>query len=98
MDAVDRIIGLGVLEFDARGMLTDATDDLISVDRDNGAVSPFLAIIGFISPKKGGVTAVSSSPSQLFVLPNPHFGFEVDLNGDGVVGIVDFLLLLGNWD
>ena len=97
VDALDRIVGLGVLEFDTRGMLTDATNDVISVDRDNGAVNPFLAILGFISPKNGEVTSVSNSPSQLFVLPNPHFGFEVDLNGDGVVGITDFLMLLANW-
>ena len=96
VDALDRIVGLGVLEFDARGMLTDATDDLISVDRDNGAVSPFLAILGFLSPI-GGVTAVSNSPSQLFVLPNPYRGFEVDLNGDGVVNVLDLILLLLNW-
>ncbi len=96
VDALDRIVGLGVLEFDARGVLTDATDDLISVDRDNGAVSPFLAIIDFFSPN-GGVTAVSNSPSQLFVVPNPYFGFEVDLNGDGVVNVLDLILLLLNW-
>ena len=96
VDALDRIVGLGVLEFDARGMLTDATDDLISVNRDNGAVSPFLAIIGFISPI-GGVTADWNSPSQLFAIPNPYLGFEADLNGDGVVNVPDLLTLLANW-
>ena len=96
VDAADRIIGLGVLEFDARGILTDATDDLISALRDNGAMSPFLANFDFFSPTSG-ITAVPNSLKQFFVLPNPYFGFEVDLDGDGVVGITDLLLLLANW-
>ncbi len=96
VDAVDRIVGVGVLEFDARGMLTEATDDLVSIDRDNGAMSPFLAVFDFLSPDSG-ITAVPDSPLQFFVAPNPFFGFEVDLNGDGVVGITDLLLLLANW-
>ena len=50
-----------------------------------------------ISPKNGGVTAVSSSATQLYVTPVPFYGYEVDLDGDGVVGIIDFLLLLANW-
>ena len=96
VDAVDRIIGLGVLEFDARGILTEATDDLISALRDNGAMSPFLAVFDFFSPTSG-ITADPDSLEQFFVLPIPFFGFEVDLDGDGVVGITDLLLLLANW-
>ena len=39
-DAVDRIIGLGVVNFDANGRVVSATNQQFPLARDNGAASP----------------------------------------------------------
>ena len=52
----DRVIGLGVVQFDANGRFVDASNQSFQITRDNGAVSPLTITMDFDS----GTDAVSS--------------------------------------
>jgi flagellar hook protein FlgE len=52
----DRIVGLGQVTFDANGKFVNATNESISIDRDNGAVSPLVVAMDFDS----GTDAISA--------------------------------------
>lgn len=52
----DRVIGLGVVEFDANGRFLDASNQSFQITRDNGAVSPLTINMDF----DNGTDAVSS--------------------------------------
>ena len=52
----DRVIGLGVVEFDANGRFVDASNQSFQITRDNGAVSPLTINMDF----DNGTDAVSS--------------------------------------
>ena len=52
----DRVIGLGVIEFDANGRYVMASNDSFQLARDNGAVTPLTVSMDFNS----GTDAVSS--------------------------------------
>jgi len=63
-DAIDRVIGLGTLEFDANGQFVSASNDTFSVVRQNGAETPLTVAMNFNSPTEA-VTALSDTESQL---------------------------------
>ena len=46
-DTLDRVVGLGVVEFDANGRFVSATNQSFSLVRTNGAVSPLTVSMGF---------------------------------------------------
>ncbi|MCH7798119.1 MAG: flagellar hook-basal body complex protein [Planctomycetes bacterium] len=63
-DAVDRIIGLGVVNFDANGRFVSATNQQFSLGRDNGAVSPLTVNMNFDT----GTDAISALTSEVSIL------------------------------
>ena len=52
----DRVIGMGIVEFDANGRYLDASNQSFQISRDNGAVSPLTVNMDFNS----GTDSVSS--------------------------------------
>ncbi len=46
-DENDRVVGLGVVEFDANGQFVSATNQAFSLVRENGAVSPLTVTMNF---------------------------------------------------
>lgn len=60
-DALDRIIGMGIVEFDASGNFITASNDSFSLIRGNGAVSPLTITMAFDS----GTNAISSLTSTV---------------------------------
>src|SRR5690606_24936356 len=60
-DALDRIIGMGIVEFDASGNFVAASNDSFSLIRGNGAVSPLTITMAFDS----GTNAISSLTSTV---------------------------------
>jgi hypothetical protein len=94
---LDRLLGLGVIAFDNFGQYSTASNTAFTVTRDNGAVSPLTVNFDFDLPAKQ-LTALGNSPSGLSAFSNSHPGISAaDLDGDGQVGITDFLILLANW-
>jgi flagellar hook protein FlgE len=63
-DALDRIVGLGVAQFDANGGFVSSTSDTFSVTRANGAVSPLTVTMQFDSGADS-ITALTDSTSAL---------------------------------
>ncbi len=63
-DAVDRIIGLGVVNFDANGRFVNATNQQFSLSRNNGAVSPLTVNMNFDT----GTDAISALSSEASIL------------------------------
>jgi hypothetical protein len=95
-DDVDRLVGLGVISFDNYGQYWTATNANFAIIRHNGAISPLVATFDFES-SLGGLTALGCLPSWLFAVPG-YGAHAADLNGDGRVGVEDFLRLLARWD
>jgi len=63
-DAVDRVIGLGVVNFDANGRFVSATNQQFSLSRNNGAVSPLTVNMNFDT----GTDAISALSSEASIL------------------------------
>jgi flagellar hook protein FlgE len=63
-DDVNRIVGLGVVEFDANGQFVAATNESFSLDRDNGAVSPLTVSMDFDSGTDA-ITGLTDTASEL---------------------------------
>jgi len=61
--AVDRLVGLGTVTFDADGLFVSASNETISIDRDNGAVSPLSINLEFGSGSES-ITALTSQTSE----------------------------------
>ena len=94
---LDRLLGLGVISFDNFGQYSMASNTAFTVTRDNGAVSPLTVNFDFDLPAKQ-LTALGNSPSWLSAFSTTHPGTSAaDLDGDGQVGITDFLILLASW-
>jgi len=58
----DRVVGLGVVEFDANGNFVSATNDSFQIDRDNGATTPLTVTINFDSGPDA-ITALADTSS-----------------------------------
>ncbi|MGI9012753.1 MAG: flagellar hook protein FlgE [Phycisphaerales bacterium] len=67
-DSIDRVIGLGVLEFDSNGELVSSSNDAFSIVRANGAVSPLTVTMQFNSGTDAinGLTDVASQVAAVF--------------------------------
>ncbi len=63
-DAVDRIIGLGVVNFDANGRFVAATNQQFSLARNNGSVSPLTVNMNFDNGTDA-ISALSDTMSNL---------------------------------
>jgi len=63
-DAVDRVLGLGLLEFDANGNFVSATNSSFSLTRNNGATSPLTVDIDFQSGTEA-MTALTDTRSVI---------------------------------
>lgn len=62
--ADDRVVGLGLLEFDANGQFVAATNTTFSIERDNGSASPQTIAMDFDS----GNDAIASLSDQQSVI------------------------------
>jgi len=63
-DAVQRIVGMGIVEMDANGQFVSATNQAFSLTRTNGAVSPLTVQMDFNSGAQS-ITALTDSVSTL---------------------------------
>ena len=63
-DALSRIVGLGVVEFDHNGDFVEASNQAFSLTRDNGAVSPLTVSMNFDSGTDA-ITALTDTNSQM---------------------------------
>ena len=63
-DALDRVLGLGVVTFDANGRFVSATNQSFSLIRSNGAVSPLTVSMDFDSGTDA-ITALTDTSSTL---------------------------------
>jgi len=63
-DALDRIVGLGVVQFDANGRFVSATNQSFSMVRTNGAVSPLTVSMSF----DDGTDAITALTDNMSVL------------------------------
>jgi flagellar hook protein FlgE len=61
---LDRIVGLGVVDFDANGRFVSATNQAFSLIRDNGAVTPLTVTMNF-DTATDAITALTDSSSNL---------------------------------
>jgi flagellar hook protein FlgE len=62
--ADDRVVGLGLLEFDANGQFVSASNTSFSIERDNGAASPQTIAMNF----NNGSDAIASLTDQQSVV------------------------------
>ena len=60
---VDRVIGIGVVEFDANGRFISASNDAFSITRDNGAVTPLTVTMQFDS-RSDSISALTDVGSR----------------------------------
>jgi flagellar hook protein FlgE len=60
----DRVVGLGVVEFDANGNFLSSTNDSIQIARDNGATTPLTVTINFDSGSEA-ITALADTASVI---------------------------------
>ncbi len=63
-DALDRIVGLGVVQFDANGRFVSATSQSFSMVRTNGAASPLTVSMSF-DDGTNAITALTDNTSVL---------------------------------
>ncbi len=63
-DALDRIVGLGTVQFDATGGFVSTSNSSLSLTRTNGAVSPLVVQMNFTTPTDE-ITSFTSSASSL---------------------------------
>lgn len=63
-NAIDRVLGIGLVTFDASGQLVSASNDAFSIIRTNGAVSPLTVTMQF-DDGANAISALSDQSSQL---------------------------------
>ena len=63
-DALDRVVGLGVVQFDANGRFVSATNQSFSMVRTNGAASPLTVSMSF-DDGTDAITALTDNTSVL---------------------------------
>lgn len=79
-DALDRVVGLGTLQFDNEGNLVSASNTTINITRTNGAVNPMSLTLDF-NYGADGVTAYADTASTLSVASQ---------DGSGIGHLVSF--------
>lgn len=87
-DALDRIVGLGVVQFDANGAFVSATNQSISVVRGNGAESPLTVSLNF-NQGDNAITALTDITSSLAAVSQDGFAIgtlsNFSIGEDGTV-------------
>jgi flagellar hook protein FlgE len=63
-DDINRVVGLGTLEFDGAGDFVSATNQSFSVVRGNGAINPLTALMDF-NDATNALTALTTTASNL---------------------------------
>lgn len=63
-DSVDRMLGFGVLQFDSLGQFVSASNQSISLTRENGAVSPLTMNLNFSSESEA-ISSLTDTRSQI---------------------------------
>lgn len=87
-DALDRIVGLGVVQFDANGAFVSATNQSISVIRGNGAETPLTVSLNF-NQGDNAITALTDVTSSLAAVSQDGFAIgtlsNFSIGEDGTV-------------
>jgi flagellar hook protein FlgE len=95
-DDLDRVIGLGVLEFDEQGNFVSASNDSFSVIRRNGATSPLTVSMDFnnganaisaLTDTASNLAAVSQDGSAIGTLANFSIGEDGMISGSFTNGL-----------
>jgi len=95
-DALDRVIGLGVVEFDEQGNFVGASNESFSMTRTNGAVSPLTVDMEFdtgtnsvssITSTTSNLAAVSQDGSSIGTLSNFSIGEDGLIAGSFTNGL-----------
>jgi flagellar hook protein FlgE len=95
-DAIDRVVGLGVVEFDASGTFVSASNQAFSVVRGNGAVSPLTVnlqyqsganAISALTSTTSNLAAISQDGSPIGTLSNFSIGEDGVISGSFTNGL-----------
>jgi len=95
-DALDRVIGLGVVEFDEQGNFVSASNQSFAMTRTNGAVSPLTVDMEFdtgtnsissITSTTSNLAAVSQDGSAIGTLSNFSIGEDGMISGSFTNGL-----------
>ncbi len=95
-DALDRIIGLGVVRFDQSGNFVSSSNDSFSIIRRNGAVSPLTVSMDFnngpnaisaLTDVASNLAAVSQDGSPIGTLANFSIGEDGTISGSFTNGL-----------
>lgn len=95
-DAQDRIVGLGVVNFDESGNFVSASNDSFSVTRRNGATSPLTVSMDFnnganaisaLTDTASNLAAVSQDGSAIGTLANFSIGEDGTISGSFTNGL-----------
>ncbi|TVQ54587.1 MAG: flagellar hook-basal body complex protein [Phycisphaerales bacterium] len=89
-DALNRIVGMGIVNFDANGKYVEASNDSFSIIRQNGAVSPLTVTMDFdsgtdaisaLTDKGSNLAAVYQDGSPIGTLSNFSIGNDGVISG-----------------
>lgn len=95
-DALDRVVGLGVVNFDSNGKFLSATNSAFSLTRTNGAVSPLTVTMQFdagpdaisaLTSSQSDLAAVSQDGSPIGTLSNFSIGEDGLISGSFTNGL-----------
>ena len=95
-DAMARVIGLGVVEFDANGRFVSASNQAFSLTRTNGAASPLTVNMDFsagsnavsaLTDATSNLAAVSQDGSPIGTLSNFSIGEDGTISGSFTNGL-----------
>ncbi len=95
-DALDRVVGTGIIEFDADGQFIESSNQSISLTRDNGAVSPLTInltvdsgtdAISALTDKESNLAAVSQDGSAIGTLSTFSIGEDGVISGGFTNGL-----------
>lgn len=95
-DALNRVVGLGVVSFDANGAFLDASNSAFSLTRTNGAVSPLTVTMQFndgpdaisaLTSSQSDLAAVSQDGSPIGTLSNFSIGEDGVISGSFTNGL-----------
>lgn len=95
-DALDRVVGLGVVNFDSNGKFLSASNSAFSLTRTNGAVSPLTVTMQFdagpdaisaLTSSQSDLAAVNQDGSPIGTLSNFSIGEEGIISGSFTNGL-----------
>jgi flagellar hook protein FlgE len=95
-DDIDRVLGLGVVTFDANGNYLSSTNDTFFLTRSNGAVNPLSVTMQFatatdaiksLTDTRSSLAAVSQDGSALGTLSNFSIGEDGTISGSFTNGL-----------